>query len=47
MREAIKYFVGEHDFTSFCKCRRIKEDKIRTIYEASIKIEKQKYILLS
>lgn len=42
MREAIKYFVGEHDFTSFVSAEEIKEDKIRTIYEASIKIEKQK-----
>ncbi len=36
MREAIKYFIGEHDFTSFTKASEDKETYIRTIYEASI-----------
>jgi tRNA pseudouridine38-40 synthase len=33
MKEAMKYFVGTHDFTSFCSARTEIEDKVRTIYE--------------
>jgi len=36
IKEAIKYFVGEHDFTSFISAKELKEDKIRTIFEARI-----------
>jgi tRNA pseudouridine38-40 synthase len=36
MREAIKYLVGEYDFTSFISAEEAKENKIRIIYEASI-----------
>lgn len=36
MKEAIKYFVGEYDFTSFISAEEIKENKVRIIYEASI-----------
>ncbi len=42
MMEAIKQFIGEHDFTSFVSAEETKEDKIRTICEASIKIKEQK-----
>ncbi len=35
-KEAIKYFVGEYDFTSFISAEEIKENKVRIIYEASI-----------
>lgn len=34
MRNALNYFVGEHDFRSFCKGS--KENCVRTIYSASI-----------
>ncbi len=34
MSEALPYFLGEHDFTSFSSTRNPKENKIRTIYEA-------------
>lgn len=35
MKQAIKYFVGEHDFTSFTS-NKTKKNKVRTIYEAAI-----------
>lgn len=37
MKKAIKYFIGTHDFTSFTSAEDKKEDKVRTIYKASIK----------
>ena len=37
MEKAIKYFEGEHDFTSFVSSEDIREDKVRTIYKTSIK----------
>ena len=37
MEEAIKYFEGTHDFTSFVSSEDIREDKVRTIYKTSIK----------
>ncbi len=33
MKEAIKYFVGTHDFTSFCSAKTTTSDRIRTISE--------------
>lgn len=36
MKEAITYFIGEHDFTSFTSSKGKKEDMKRTIYNASI-----------
>lgn len=33
IKEAIKYFVGTHDFTSFCSAKTEIEDKVRTVYE--------------
>jgi len=36
MKEAIKYFIGEHDFTSFTAAKGKKEDMVRTIYDATI-----------
>lgn len=42
MKEAIKYFEGEHDFKSFVSMDDLKEDNIRTIFEASIKEEDEK-----
>ena len=37
MREAIPYFEGKHDFTSFVSSEDEREDKVRTIYKTSIK----------
>ncbi len=37
MDEAIKYFIGTHDFTSFVPTEDLKENPIRTIYKANIK----------
>ena len=36
MKEAIKFFIGEHDFTSYVKDADEKETCIRTIYDAYI-----------
>jgi tRNA pseudouridine38-40 synthase len=33
MKEAMKYLVGTHDFTSFCSAKTEVEDRVRTIYE--------------
>lgn len=43
MKEAIKYFIGTHDFTSFVSSEDEREDKVRTIYKADIK-EKNKIL---
>ena len=40
MKQAIKYFEGEHDFTSFVSSEDIREDKVRTIYTTNIKKKK-------
>lgn len=40
MREAIKYFEGTHDFTSFVPTEDLKEDPVRTIYKTNIKMDK-------
>ena len=40
MNKAIKYFEGEHDFTSFVSSEDIRENKIRTIYKTNIKRNK-------
>jgi tRNA pseudouridine38-40 synthase len=42
MRDAVKYFVGEHDFTSFVCTEDLKENNVRTIFEASILEENNK-----
>lgn len=36
MREAASYFVGTHDFTSFCSAKTTKENKVRTITKLDI-----------
>lgn len=40
--EALNYLVGEHDFTSFCSAKTDKDDKVRTIYEASIEVNEER-----
>lgn len=39
MKEAITYFEGEHDFTSFTTGDNIQESYVRTIYKTDIDIE--------
>ncbi len=46
MKEAIKYFEGTHDFTSFVSSEDARENKIRTILKTSIK-EKNNIVEIS
>ena len=43
MKEACKYFVGEHDFKAFCASGSTAKTTVRTIY--SLEVEKQKDII--
>lgn len=36
IRSAMNYFIGEHDFTSFCSMKTDKENKVREIYELEL-----------
>ena len=45
MKEAIKYFLGEHDFRSFVTDNKEKENCVRTITKVNIKEEKEKIII--
>ncbi len=36
MQEAAKYFVGEHDFKSFCQVHAQVDSTVRTVYEVSV-----------
>lgn len=37
MKEAVKYFVGEHDFTTFTSAEDKRDNKTRVIYDAALK----------
>ncbi|HLR92506.1 MAG TPA: tRNA pseudouridine(38-40) synthase TruA, partial [Atopostipes sp.] len=37
--QALRVIVGKHDFTSFCSTKTDKEDKVRTVYEASVDVD--------
>lgn len=40
MKEASKYFIGTHDFTSFCSnSKELMEDQVRTIYDIQFQLE--------
>ena len=39
MRNAIKYFVGKHDFRAFVTENKVKENCVREIYEATIEYD--------
>ena len=39
-KEALEFFIGTHDFTSFCSIKTVIENKVRTIYEATVSIDK-------
>ena len=45
MNEACNFFVGEHDFTSFCSTGTQVEDKVRTIYSLDVRSEGKKIII--
>jgi len=44
MQEAIQYLEGTHDFTGFTATGSTVEDKVRTIYEASVEQKGTEYI---
>ncbi|WP_379971418.1 tRNA pseudouridine(38-40) synthase TruA [Ectobacillus sp. sgz5001026] len=44
IEEAIPYFIGTHDFTSFCSAKTEIEDKVRTIYTLEMTIEEDEII---
>jgi tRNA pseudouridine38-40 synthase len=46
MQEAIKYFIGKHDFTTYSSNQDRKENNIRIIYDAEI-IEKDNYLYIN
>ncbi|GEK89812.1 tRNA pseudouridine38-40 synthase [Alkalibacterium putridalgicola] len=39
VEQALNQLVGRHDFTSFASTHSDKEDKVRTIYQASVKMD--------
>ena len=39
MKEAVGYFVGEHDFAGFTRRESLKKNTVRTIYQAELKQE--------
>jgi len=39
MRQAARYLLGEHDFTSFCSAKTWVENKVRTIYQLDVRQE--------
>lgn len=45
MRNAAAYFIGEHDFTSFCSNKHVKKSKVRTVTDIVITKENDKLIL--
>ena len=45
MKDACEFFVGEHDFTSFCSVGTQVEDKVRTIYSLDVRCEGKKIII--
>lgn len=45
MREATRYLIGEHDFTSFSSNMRDNRSTVRTLYEINILEEKDKIII--
>lgn len=36
MREAAEYFIGRHDFSSFCSNKHMKKSKVREVYKLAI-----------
>lgn len=46
MKKSAQYFIGTHDFKSFCSNKRFKKSSIRTIYSIEIKENSQNQFLL-
>lgn len=46
MKEAIKEFLGEHNFKSFAKAKDLRDSYVRTIYSASIDL-KDNYVIIT
>ena len=46
MREAIQYFIGEYDFTSFCSAKTDKEIKIREITAVNIELQEDNLVFI-
>lgn len=40
-QQSLDVLVGTHDFTSFCSTKTDKEDKTRTVYQASVEVDKE------
>lgn len=40
-QEALDMIVGTHDFTSFCSTKTDKQDKVRTVFEAKVDVDKE------
>lgn len=45
MREAAKYFIGTHDFTSFCSSKTATSNKIRTVRELTVEQQGEELIM--
>ena len=43
MREACKYFIGEHDFKAFCASGSTAKTTVRTIYSLEVEKDNKKY----
>lgn len=46
MEEAACFIEGRHDFTSFCSAKTDKEDKVREVYEVSLRKEDEDIVIL-
>ena len=46
MKEAVKYFEGEHDFKAFKASGTSSKSSVRTIYKAEVKQEKENRIYI-
>lgn len=40
-QNALNVLVGTHDYTSFCSVKSVVEDKVRTIYQASVEVDEE------
>ena len=45
MKQAIKYFIGEHDFKAFRASGTSSKNSVRTIYNAEISVQNQDIII--
>ena len=45
MQQAADALLGEHDFTSFCSAKTEKENKVRTLYDFTVRREGQDVVI--